>query len=260
MTLEEAAQHLLSLSSSSATTSTSTTSKPVAEEPARKHQKQDEPLASPQSSRSLDEAALMMKSHPKDVLSIGKYVGALKHVPRTGWVLRKVPGRIESVAEHSFRAAVLGLLLNDDSLDIGRVVAIALVHDLAESIAGDIAPSQGISDEEKKKMEEDAMNTILGQLNAPSAHKKIMEMWHEYEDRKTPEGKAVKDLDRFEMVLQADEYESKHADLDLSEFFNSVRGKFTHPAVQRWFADLETRRNQRRSQLQTNNSALDSKI
>jgi len=183
-----------------------------------------------------------------DVLSISKYVGDLKLVPRTGWVKRKVPSRIESVAEHSFRAAVLGLLLNDDSLDVGRVVSMALVHDLAECIAGDIAPDQGISDDEKRKLEEDAMQKILGELQIPTAHEKLMELWQEYEARETPEGKAVKDLDRFEMVIQANEYELRHPELDLSEFFTSVRGRFTHPTVKQWFEELEARRNLRRSE------------
>ena len=184
---------------------------------------------------------------PQDVLTISKYVGDLKTVPRTGWVNRKVPSRIESVAEHSYRTAVMGLLLNDESLDVGRVVSIALVHDLAESIVGDITPDQGMSDEDKRKHEEDAMKTILiGKLKAPAAYGKVMELWQEYEDRKTPEGKTVKDLDRLEMVLQANEYEIRHPELDLSDFFNSVRGKFTHPSVNHWFEELEAARNERR--------------
>jgi putative hydrolase of HD superfamily len=35
----------------------------------------------------------------------------------------------------------------------------------------------------------------------------IVELWHEYEDAKTPEALFVKDLDKFEMIVQALEYE-----------------------------------------------------
>lgn len=186
--------------------------------------------------------------HAHDVLHVGKYVGALKNLPRTGWVHRKVPERIESVAEHSFRVAVLGLFLQDPTLDTHRIVSMSLLHDLAESIAGDITPHQGISDEEKKKMEEDAMSKILGGLVRPKEYEFIIELWKDYEDKGTPEAKVVKDLDRLEMVIQADEYEKEHSHLDLSEFFDSVRGKFTHPATIEWFTELEKRRTARRAE------------
>lgn len=35
----------------------------------------------------------------------------------------------------------------------------------------------------------------------------IVDLWHEYEDAKTPEALFVKDLDKFEMIVQALEYE-----------------------------------------------------
>jgi putative hydrolase of HD superfamily len=180
-----------------------------------------------------------------DGLTLGRYVGDLKRVPRTGWVLRKVPERIESVAEHSFRAAVLGLFLQDDTLNVHTVVSMALLHDLAESIAGDIAPNQGVNDDDKHKMETDAMNSIMSQLAEPQKYARVMELWEEYEARETKEGKAVKDLDRFEMILQANEYEERNPGTDLSEFYDSVRNKLTHPTVIAWFQEVEKRRNER---------------
>jgi putative hydrolase of HD superfamily len=186
----------------------------------------------------------------KDVLSISKYCGDLKLVPRTGWVKRNVPNRIESVAEHSFRIGCLALLLNDDTLNSEKVISMGLIHDLAESIVGDIAPGQGISDDEKRKLEEQAMKTIMKtKLFFPAKHEKIMSLWEEYEARNTPESKVVKDLDRFELLLQADEYETANEGLDLSEFFQSGRGKILHPTIQKWFDALEARRDGRRGKL-----------
>ena len=45
----------------------------------------------------------------------------------------------------------------DDACDSGRAVAMALVHDLAEAVVGDITPNDGVSDEEKAAMEREAM-------------------------------------------------------------------------------------------------------
>lgn len=184
-------------------------------------------------------------SRAKAVLRFGRFVGDLKHVPRTGWVNRKVPGRVESVAEHSYRCAALGLCLSKQELRIDKVVGMALVHDLAECIVGDIAPGQGISDSEKQQLERDAMNKIMKQVEDPKMFEELHELWEEYEARVTPEARAVKDLDRFEMVLQADEYESRTEGLDLSEFFASVQGKITHPQVREWYEELVTERKHR---------------
>ena len=51
----------------------------------------------------------------------------------------------------------------------------------------------------------------------------------------------VKDLDRFEMVMQAYEYECTR-DVPLNEFFESVRGKIRHPKVTEWFDALQKKR------------------
>lgn len=43
--------------------------------------------------------------------------------------------------------------------------------------------------------------------DSPNASARIRELWHEYEAAETKEAKFVKDLDRFELGLQAVEYE-----------------------------------------------------
>ena len=59
-------------------------------------------------------------------------VGLLKRQKRTGWVLRGVP-LPESVADHSYRMAMLAMICSVPGVDSGRAVQIALVHDLAEA-------------------------------------------------------------------------------------------------------------------------------
>lgn len=72
---------------------------------------------------------------------------------RTGWLKAGVP-RVESVADHSYRAALLALVLPESGVDRVRCMKMALVHDLAESIVGDITPSCGVSTDEKHRREE----------------------------------------------------------------------------------------------------------
>ena len=74
-------------------------------------------------------------------------------------------------------------------------------------------------------------------------------MWTEYEAGATEEAKLLKDLDKVEMVLQALEYEERsreaegsQGDLDLSEFFQSVRGKLKTEVGISWAEEIDRRR------------------
>ncbi|EDO47192.1 predicted protein [Nematostella vectensis] len=175
-------------------------------------------------------------------------VGQLKRTKRTGWVDHGVKAP-ESVSDHMYRMAVICFLLpskstaaTGDTLNKDHCIKIALVHDIAECIVGDLAPSDGVSKEEKHKREKAAMEE-LAILAGEEAGKEIYELWEEYEFQKSPEAKFVKDVDRFEMILQAHEYETEeHKTEWLQDFFDSTKGKFGHPVVKDWVASLNKAR------------------
>ena len=184
--------------------------------------------------------------NPSAAVEFAKLVGKLKTTPRTGWVRRGVP-RYESVADHSWRVAMLSLLLsNDDHIDVSKCMAMAMVHDVAESIVGDIAPDDNVTKEEKARLENDAMTLIATKLEEatmnPSAKNRLVRLFHEYEDRESNEAKAVKDLDMLDMIIQASEYEERF-DMDLSEFFETTPvSKFRTPMLQTIASHLHTER------------------
>ncbi|XP_064597413.1 5'-deoxynucleotidase HDDC2-like [Liolophura sinensis] len=170
-------------------------------------------------------------------------VGQLKHVKRTGWVRKKVQDP-ESVAGHMYRMAVLSLCFSSSAgVDKDKCLKLSLVHDLAESIVGDIAPSDGVSKQEKQKREEAAMKYICRLVN-PDLGTELYSIWEEYENQTSKEAEFVKDLDRFEMILQAHEYEQDDQQkVNLQEFFDSTRGKFQTKTVDEWSKGLEEIRN-----------------
>lgn len=54
----------------------------------------------------------------------------------------------------------------------------------------------------------------------------------EYEEQKTEEAKFVKEIDLFDMLLQAFEYEKRdNCPGRLQEFIESTRGRFNHPFI-----------------------------
>ena len=173
----------------------------------------------------------------------------LKTTPRTGWVKRNVKDP-ESIADHMYRMSLMALLMegNTDGYDVDRCIKLAIVHDLAECIAGDITPVCGVSDGEKYRMESEAMDTITSMLGDNAASRNIRALWDEYERGETKEAKLVKDFDKVEMIVQAGEYERDQGErgVELHEFFDSTAGKWRTDVGKSW-AQVVTDERARRS-------------
>lgn len=94
---------------------------------------------------------------------------------RTGWVLRDVRDP-ETIAGHMYRMSMMTFLIDDSNpLDRIKCMEMALVHDLAESIVGDITPYCGISREDKLQREETAIKEIA-KLVEPNG-KKLLDLF-----------------------------------------------------------------------------------
>jgi putative hydrolase of HD superfamily len=157
----------------------------------------------------------MEREGADEMLRFFRTAGKLKETARAGWALRGI-GRPESVADHTFRVCLLALVLSRDAdppLDRERCLAIALVHDLAESLVGDITPYDGVSVAEKHRREREAMERLC----AMAGDDEILRLWEEYQAAQTAEACFVKDLDKLETVLQAAEYEASRG-AELGEF------------------------------------------
>jgi len=165
----------------------------------------------------------------KDIIELLHQIGKLKDLKRAGWVLKKVPNP-ESVADHSFRTSIMALLLADKlNLDKNKCVQMALIHDIGESLSGDITPHDKINEKEKHELEKKAMESLFKKVNGNN----IFDLWNEYEERKSPESKFIYELDKIEMLLQAFEYEQRYKDedIDLSEFWSYVEARVKEPKI-----------------------------
>ena len=149
----------------------------------------------------------------------------LKDVERAGWVEYNVP-RPESVADHSFGVVLLALLfakIAPNNLDCKRCLYMALLHDAAESLVGDITPTAGMSDNEKMAREEAAMKE-LAQMAGDS---EALILWKEFEAGLTNEAQFVRDLDLIELGCQSIEYRriGKLSEMEAKIFLDSARPK-----------------------------------
>jgi putative hydrolases of HD superfamily len=127
-------------------------------------------------------------------------------------------------------------------LNIPHCSKMALVHDMAEALVGDITPVDGVAKHEKNRRESTTMdyftNSLLGKVNGGITGQELKDIWQEYEDSETLESKFVHDVDKLELVLQMVEYERVHErELDLGEF-SWVAGRIVLPEVKAWAGEI----------------------
>ena len=123
-------------------------------------------------------------------------------------------------------------------LDVARCTKMALVHDMAESLVGDITPADGVPKPEKSRREAATMayltKTLLGHVNGGAQGRHIKEIWDEYEYGRTLESQFVHDVDKIELLLQMVEYERAYeGSIRLNEFVE-VGCRVILPEMQQW--------------------------
>ena len=151
-----------------------------------------------------------------------------------------------------YRMAMLAMVMDPvPSVDMGKVMRMCLVHDLAETRIGDITPYDGVSAADKHRLETDAMASIASLLR-PESRLQLVQLFDEYEAHESPEARLTKDLDLFDMIQQAFEYEkdwlaspakSRQQMPDLQEFFTHTT-RISNPQVQSWCLQLLRERKQ----------------
>lgn len=144
----------------------------------------------------------------------------LKQVLRQGWTRHPIlPAAVESVADHSYGTCLLAWLLCPPELDRVRVLEMALLHDLAEVVTGDLVPADGVPQDVKQRDEQAALADLLQGLPVQS---RGLDLQREYQAQLSAEARFVKAMDRLDMALQSRLYE-RDFPVDLQEFRDSAR-------------------------------------
>lgn len=134
----------------------------------------------------------------------------LKDVIRTGWKDWNVKrDRIESVAEHIFGVQMLAIAMKSEyqyDIDIMKVIFMIAIHELGETIIGDLTQFQ-ISKEEKEKLEHKAVHDILrGLLDG----EQIEELFLEFDSHQTKEAMFAYQCDKLECDIQSKIYDCEN--------------------------------------------------
>ena len=129
---------------------------------------------------------------------------ALKRELRHSWLSN---GRQESVAEHSWRMSLMGILLIPyikQKINIAHLLQMIICHDLVEIEVGDLPRPLRPDKVEKLKQERTGMNKLVKQLPNKLGDK-INQLWEEFESGASNEAKLAQALDKMEVVIQHNE-------------------------------------------------------
>jgi putative hydrolase of HD superfamily len=179
------------------------------------------------------------------IVDFCKYVGKLKRISRKGWVSGVEVKQPESVADHSFRSAILAMCLSDlRGLDAEKMVRMALLHDVHEALIGDYDyfDKKKIGLDEVKEREKKAINTIFSALPEAIKEKYVL-LADEYRRQETEDANLVRQIDQIEMIMQALEYEEEGYDKNkLQAFWDDVGRKLKDRDLRMIFELLEKER------------------
>ncbi len=169
-------------------------------------------------------------SKEKTIINYYVLCNKLKHVIRTGWKDWNVnTDRLESVAEHIYGTQMLAIAIKSEykyDIDILKVIYMLAIHELGETVIGDLTHFD-ISKEEKRKIEHEAVHNILNNL---VDGKYIEDILLEFDSRNTKEALFAFYCDKLECDLQCKLYDEDGC-VDLNKQTNNK--SFYNPNVQK---------------------------
>lgn len=176
---------------------------------------------------------------------LAEAVKKLKTEPRAGWPLMGVPPEmIQSVAGHHADGMKLAFMIAAKNIDAQHVSRMIAVHDLAEAVTGDFISSGAYKDPitkaEKQKLERIAMTMLTRDFPDEDVAQEIMALWEEYEAGQTADSVMAHDIDKLELVMQAQYYEALYPDLKpaFRELWDAADRGIKTPEGRTWLTDL----------------------
>ncbi len=114
--------------------------------------------------------------------------------------------RKENDAEHAWHAAVMTILLSEyanENINVLKTVSMILLHDVVEIDAGDTYAYDEIGKKTQRQREERAAERIYGLL-PNDQRQKLLALWEEFEEAKTPEAKFARAMDHLQAMMLND--------------------------------------------------------
>ncbi len=168
----------------------------------------------------------MRESHER-VLNFLHAMEQLKNECRHSWTSK---GRQESVAEHSWRLALILVICApflEKRIDLLKALKLAILHDMGEAQIGDQHYLDVFNKEdakaERSRVEMQAVDELA--LLLGSEGMAIADLWKEFEHKSSEEAKIVYFLDKLEACIQHNE---AHISTWTKKEIDSIEEYFDH--------------------------------
>lgn len=188
---------------------------------------------------------------PRDLTGCLAFLNKAENLKNTFRSARTSAGRVESTAEHTWRLCLMLITFEREftGYDMTRLLKMAILHDLAEAVCGDVPAVEQTPADGKSQREKAAMDALLADV-PPDVREGFLELWLEYETGETPESRLVKGLDKLETIIQHNQGDNPR---DFDYAFNLDYGRQymdAHPLLRqiRAIADAGTRLRDRSSE------------
>lgn len=204
----------------------------------------------------------------KNLIDFFLKAGEVKRMKQRGLVLRGVNDPA-TVGGHSFRTAIMAWAIarmGNEGLDTSRLIKIILLHDLVGGYAGDLTPYEALiwkSDkkdlkkmyekwvrvpkkekerfaERQRKKERTALEKLTKNLPKPFAAE-IKNLWDEYEQLLTREGRFVRQIHMLENHLQSLEYWEEDKTFPIESWWHEVKELMSHPILVQFAQELDVK-------------------
>jgi len=176
-----------------------------------------------------------------DLFKFFNLIEELKHSERQGWKDKEVDRPRDTIASHSFGAALIGWVMAEkEELDSDKLVKMLIMHDLIMGYVEDYTPE----DEEfnsKKEMEREAFDNLVADI-PNEIEEEFRSMFHELQSQETEEAKIAKESDKLDTLLQARSYSEEGKEEFLDEFLESYREYFSSETGKSLVEELESER------------------
>jgi len=202
----------------------------------------------------------------EDIIEFFLKAGEVKRLKQRGLVLRGVQDPT-TVGGHSFRTAIMAWMLGkseDKTLNTNRLIKIILLHDLVGGYAGDITPYEAViwktepknfkemyekwvrlSKDEKEKFSEQQRSQErkafekLIRLLPKNLVTELKDLWEEYEQHLTREGRFVHQIHMLENHLQSLEYWKEDKSFPIESWWHEVKELMSDPILVEFAKELD---------------------
>ena len=193
-----------------------------------------------------DNSLSLSQTENNELLKVIDSFSKLKNVLRIGWIKRNVPLEYqETDTEHTMQMASLATSMFKEYLDLQldrkKVYEMILIHEIGELTVGDIR--EGTKEHQiKHLLEQQAVENVFANIKSRDY---FVNLWEEFEERKTEEAVFAYQIDKIDPVLKAKflDKELERDDLFL-DFFNyeERRETFKEGKVKELFYYIKERR------------------